>query len=1009
MRLRTQILLAVLAVVALAQVGSVMYFMDRERLAAVARLQDSIGEDAQMLQTVTQGPLYDGDVAQLDTVLDAIFANPDVLAIELKETRGSIDLRRARPPVSSLGEQIQRDITILRRGDELGRLRTTYTTANIERRLRQSRDTMLLMAAVLLAGLALAIYVLVARLTRPIGELTQAAGSIAGGDLDRRIDVATTGELAILGRSFVHMRDAVRDRVAAQAASNEQLQVQVEERRRAEAELRRSELRLREATRASGTGIFDQDHVTGAVYWSPEIRQIYGWGPDEPVALSALVDGIVPPDRERVLAAMQRALDGGADGIVDIEFRIRRPGDGVRWVATRSQTVFDGEGAARRATHTIGAALDITRRRQAEEALRLSDERLRQAVRVADIGIFDHDQIGDTIFWSPEQRAIYGVGAGDPITLQVFLDHVHPADLDRIGAAVVRAHDPAGDGLFDVEHRIFGPGGATRWIATRSRTLFEGEGPARRPTRTIGAIIDVTGRKEVEKALREGEQRFRALVELSSDWYWQTDAGHRFTFRDGDILIRMGIRPEGDYGKTRWDIGFINMGPADWADHRALLDRHEEFRHLLLARASPDGRVFWATVSGKPLFDETGAFVGYHGTGRDVTAQVMAEQALRESERRISAAYSTLNDAIESAPAAIAICDAHDGLIACNSRFKAFFPPEAPPVRPGVAFADLVRALEPAFRKAGAAEPGDDSKANSAPAPRTPAEPVELELSSGQWLQVVETRTSEGGIVTVYTDISALKRREMDLRRLNEGLEAKVAERTSELAAANRELESFASTVAHDLRAPLRGIDGLGKLLDDAAGPALDDRSRGYLQRVRASAQRMGRLIDDLLKFSQLGRGALRRHEVDLGAIARSVVEELQRSAPERSVRWSIGDGLKAWGDPGLLYQVVENLLGNAWKYSSKTADASIDFGALDSPPGMRRFFVRDNGAGFDMAHAQMLFQPFRRLHGQHEFEGTGIGLATVRRIVERHGGEIDAEAVVGKGATFVFTLTQHD
>ena len=276
--------------------------------------------------------------------------------------------------------------------------------------------------------------------------------------------------------------------------------------------------------------------------------------------------------------------------------------------------------------------------------------------------------------------------------------------------------------------------------------------------------------------------------------------------------------------------------------------------------------------------------------------------------------------------------------------------------------------------------------------------------------QVILAHQDEHGQVqfmsTIMRDISESRRAADEIRHLNQDLERRVAERTAELAAANRELESFASSVAHDLRAPLRGVDGFGKLLDDRIGANLDAESRGYLQRIRGSAQRMGRLIDELLKFSRIGRSDLRRQSVDLSLLARSVADDLARTAPERDVQWLVADGLKARGDMELLHLVMENLLGNAWKYSGKVAQARIEVGAEgNAPPGMRAFFVRDNGAGFNMAHAQMLFQPFRRLHGQHEFDGTGIGLATVHRIIERHGGTIEAEAAVGQGATFRFTL----
>jgi signal transduction histidine kinase len=174
---------------------------------------------------------------------------------------------------------------------------------------------------------------------------------------------------------------------------------------------------------------------------------------------------------------------------------------------------------------------------------------------------------------------------------------------------------------------------------------------------------------------------------------------------------------------------------------------------------------------------------------------------------------------------------------------------------------------------------------------------------------------------------------------------------------------------------------------------------------MRASARRMGSIIDELLRFARIGRSELRCRWVDLSQLARAVADELQRAAPARQVQWNIAPELRGWADPELIHLVLENLLGNAWKYTGKTAQASIEFGVVRDAVGKQEFFVRDNGAGFDMAHAQMLFQPFRRLHGQHEFAGTGIGLATVQRIIQRHGGSIRGEGAVGQGAEFRFTL----
>ncbi len=284
----------------------------------------------------------------------------------------------------------------------------------------------------------------------------------------------------------------------------------------------------------------------------------------------------------------------------------------------------------------------------------------------------------------------------------------------------------------------------------------------------------------------------------------------------------------------------------------------------------------------------------------------------------------------------------------------------------------------------------------------------EAEYAGRSFLATAAPLRDEDGevdrVLTLSVDITDRRRAEDEVRRLNADLEGRVRRRTAELELANRESEAFAYSVAHDLRGPLRAVDGFTALIDEESGDGLDETSRDYLRRVRAAVQRMGRLIDDLLHLSSLSRADMDVAQVDLSAMARELVADLARREPRREVEIVVAPELRAYGDDDLLRVVLGNLLDNAWKFTRHAPAARIEVGVA-THEGRPAYFVRDNGAGFDQAYVGKLFQPFERLHVEAQFEGSGIGLASVARIVARHHGAVWAEGREGGGAAFFFTL----
>jgi PAS domain S-box-containing protein len=525
-----------------------------------------------------------------------------------------------------------------------------------------------------------------------------------------------------------------------------------------------------------------------------------------------------------------------------------------------------------------------------------------------------------------------------------------------------------------------------RYVEVHYTPDFDEEGRVRG---VVCLIIDITDRKAAEAELRNRTMLLDQAMEPVLTWVL------------GGAITYWNRAAEELYGYSRAEaVGRVS--------HELLRTRHPvptaEFERLLRERGVWRGELVHTTKDGREVtVDSIHRLAPRDGdalvleANRDLTGVRMTQTELREAQDRLRRALADGRVGVWEADLIGGALDVSEGMDALYGL------PRGSLRR----WEDLRSAIAPADREAVDASV---QRAIRSGAPHECDFRVADPRHGTRWLRVqARAAYAPNGrparLSGATFDITEQKEAEEQLRAMASTLESHVEDRTRELADANRELESFAYSVSHDLRAPLRSIEGFGELLlRDYTGKVLDERAEDYLRRMSRAAVRMGRLIDDLLNLSHIGRAALTVVPVDLSAMASQAVAGLRAANGERDVEVAIEPGLRARGDPGLLRVAIENLLSNAWKYTGKRTGARIEFGASETA-GERVFFVRDNGVGFDMRHAATLFEPFHRLHPAGQFEGTGVGLATVERILRRHGGRIWAEAEEGKGATFYFTL----
>jgi PAS domain S-box-containing protein len=515
---------------------------------------------------------------------------------------------------------------------------------------------------------------------------------------------------------------------------------------------------------------------------------------------------------------------------------------------------------------------------------------------------------------------------------------------------------------------------------------------------TAGGFVserDIRTRKHDEEALRNSEERFRTLANAIPQLCWEANADGWIFWYNHRWYEFTGTTPQDMEGWGWESVHDPKVLPAVLAGWKNSIANGEPFEMVFPLRAA-DGTFHPFLTIVMPMRDETGKVVRWFGTNTDITAQRQTEEALAEHQERLRLAQQV-------ARIGTFVWNLQTGVSQLTPELEAMYG-----LPPG-GFAAGNRTWQDLIC------PEDRDQAV-----RYVEQAMETGSFSAEWLVIWPDGTSrwlfgrawvskdDAGkplrLMGANIDVTERKLAELEVVRINSDLEQRVSQRTLQLEAANRELEAFAYSVSHDLRAPLRGIDGWSLALLEDYAPQLDDGARQYLNRVRSETQRMGKLIDDLLLLSRVTRDEMKLDQVDLTALAKHISDELRDAQPERSMKFEIEPRLVAFGDGRLLEIALTNLFSNAVKFTGKRDQAIIEFGRLDQE-GEMAFYIRDNGAGFDMAYAGTLFGAFQRLHKASEFPGTGIGLATVQRVVRRHGGRVWAEGRVDGGATFCFTL----
>ncbi len=698
----------------------------------------------------------------------------------------------------------------------------------------------------------------------------------------------------------------------------------------------------------------------------------HGWG--------ALVHS---DDSARVASLWAHAVAHGEP--CEKECRLRRADGVYRWMLGRAVPQIDVAGHV---VQWVGTFTDVDDLKQATEQLEKNLSMNRIAGRVAHLGGWTIDLPERKLTWSDENCAIHDVPPGYVPTLEEGINYFLPEHR----AIVIRHVEACAQHGTPYEFVLpkLTAKGRRIWVRSIGEAERDADG---RIIRLQGAFQDITEQKLAEARMRALEVQLTDTLESITDGFLLMDKDWNFRFVNGHAEHMLKLSRHDLLGKNFWDVFPLTLGTIVETEFRRAMatGRTAQFDNFYEPLDS------WFSIHAYPT--EAGLAVYFQN--------VTGLRAQQDQLRLLETAVSRLNDIVvimeaeevqdteESAPRIVFVNDAFE-------RYTGYTREEAVGNTPGFVWAPKSHRAEL------------DRIRHAMKMWRPVRGEVVIQTKSGQalWLEIDVTPIADASgrythWVAVERDVTERRQQQQEILSLNSELEDRVQLRTAQLAAANKELESFAYSVSHDLRSPLNTVDGFSQLLLKLEAEKISDKGKHYLNRIGVGVKHMGELIEGLLTLAHLSQEQVRSELVDLSALARRIETSCRdrESKRESQVQVHVHDNLQAYGDPRLLAAVLQNLIDNAWKFTSRHAAPRIEVGCERGSDGTPVFFVKDNGAGFDMAFASKLFGTFERLHSPGDFPGTGIGLATVKRVIERHGGRVWAESRVNEGATFYFTL----